>query len=47
MIGQLNISLDKKFINLSQGVQQKLTFALTMQKKGKTMISLKRIHKQD
>lgn len=38
MIDQLNVPLDKKFINLSQGVQQKLTLALTIPRNTKVLI---------
>ena len=38
MIEQLNVPLDKKFINLSQGVQQKLTLALTIPRNTKLLI---------
>src|SRR5699024_7182460 len=38
MTEQLNIPLNKKFINLSQGVQQKLTLALTIPRNAKLMI---------
>lgn len=38
LIEQLNIPLNKKFINLSQGVQQKLTLALTIPRNTKLLI---------
>lgn len=38
MIKELNVPLDKKFINLSQGVQQKLSLALTLPRNTKLLI---------
>ncbi|MEI3604337.1 ABC transporter ATP-binding protein [Pseudogracilibacillus sp. SE30717A] len=38
MVEELKIPLDKKFINLSQGVQQKLTLALTLPRNTKLLI---------